>query len=64
MQAATEVKPTPEVKPEVVDEFAKIQAKYNTDLSKIETDLKPIELVDEKISIEESLLRNLYLLQT
>ncbi|MBU3658866.1 MAG: hypothetical protein FGM14_03275 [Flavobacteriales bacterium] len=59
IQAATEVKPTPEVKPEVVDELAKIQAKYNTDLSKIETDLKPIELIDEKIAIEESLLRNL-----
>ena len=59
IQASKEVKPNPEATPVTVNELAKIQEKYNTDLSKIEQDLKPIEVIDQKITIEEGLIGNL-----
>jgi hypothetical protein len=55
VKASNEVKPTPANTPVTVNELAKVQEKYTSDLSKIETDLPAIEKVDLKISKEQNL---------
>jgi len=53
------VESNPENTPVTNNELAKIQEKYNVDLKKLEGDLKPTEVIDQKIAIEERLIVNL-----
>ena len=59
IKASNEVKPNLTNTPITVNELAKIQEKYTSDLSKIEEDLPALEKVDLKISKEQNLQASL-----
>ena len=58
-RASKEVKSNPENTQLTTNELAKIQENYKIDLTKLEEDLKPTEVIDQKIIIEERLIVNL-----